>query len=91
MIGFSINLTIAKFINISRGHCSGHTKESTDMRKNSATIVGIEKPQERTDKIHLSTSDLARVSMFRQPKAAEILGVSISTLKRRFYEYKLGR
>jgi len=74
MIGFSINLTIAKFINISRGHCSGHTKESTDMRKNSATIVGIEKPQERTDKIHLS-----------------ILGVSISTLKRRFYEYKLGR
>ncbi|MCL9684783.1 RWP-RK domain-containing protein [Legionella maioricensis] len=69
----------------------GHTKESTDKRKSSAAIVGIEKPHERKNKIHLSTSDLARVSMFRQHKAAEVLGVSISTLKRRFYECKLGR
>lgn len=68
-----------------------HAKESTDKRNSSATIVGIAKPQERTNKIHISTSDLARVSMFRQSKAAEILDVSISTLKRRFYEYKLGR
>ena len=68
-----------------------NTKESTNKGKSIATIAGIEKPQERKNKINVSISDLARVSMFRQPEAAESLGVSISTLKRRFYDYNLGR
>ncbi|KAG2373422.1 hypothetical protein C9374_012161 [Naegleria lovaniensis] len=42
-------------------------------------------------KISLSASDLIRVMALPQSMAAKELGVSLSTLKRRFYDLKMGR
>jgi hypothetical protein len=50
---------------------------------------GIQKPKK--NKIKIPMHDIIRYLTLPQPTAAEKLGVSISTLKRRYYELNLGR
>jgi hypothetical protein len=51
----------------------------------------ISKKHENSNKIKLGRYDILRVLMYPQPVAAKELGVSISTLKRRYYELGMTR
>lgn len=51
----------------------------------------IRKVKSKKNKIDIPTYEIIRCLCLKQDIAADKLGVSISTLKRRYYELKLGR
>lgn len=74
------------------------TKKSTAKRRPSVNVdpndsddSGDKSPARKTTKIRLPIHNIIRTMTMPQPMAAKKLGVSISTLKRRYYELKMGR
>ncbi len=63
--------------NVSNGHMTTHWKPPSQPTQKTTT---------NKSKISISDRELREVFAYTQPEAARRLGVSLSTLKRRFYE-----
>ncbi|KAL9654057.1 hypothetical protein ABK040_011601 [Willaertia magna] len=82
----TINNTNNKGVNLYRRR-NNKSQNSAKIAKSSTTKT----PGKKKVKINIPTSDIIRVMMLPQVIAAQKLDVSLSTLKRRFYELGIGR
>ncbi|KAG2379419.1 hypothetical protein C9374_006536 [Naegleria lovaniensis] len=74
---------------ISSGSHTGHATTTTSTAQNSGIVK--KKRKTKKNKIIIATSELVRCMNLPQTVAAKKLKVSLSTLKRRFYELGIGR
>ncbi|KAL0476290.1 hypothetical protein AKO1_010898 [Acrasis kona] len=82
------NLNMAYDENSSSNSSSSDSDESQRNKKSS--VKGISKPKSGR-KVKITKEVLQDYYCYPQVEAAKLLGVSLSTLKRKFYELKIGR